>query len=124
MVGFRVVDCARQMAEVVGVGLTPLRTRRRRECGSRSWCGLLTLVVVAERSEPVEEGSTYLLASAVQLRQAALHAGRLDVVAKADEIIALLATGADDDPTGREGQQQGRDDARNAVLRLLDGLGF
>jgi hypothetical protein len=79
---------------------------------------------VAERSEPVEEGSTYLLASAVQLRQAALHAGRLDVVAKADEIIALLATGADDDPIGREGEQQGRDDARNAVLRLLDGLGF
>jgi hypothetical protein len=72
---------------------------------------------VAERSEPVEVGSTYLLASAVQLRQAALDAGRHDVVAKADEIIALLASDA-------EGQQQGRDDARNAVLRILDRLGF
>jgi hypothetical protein len=79
---------------------------------------------MAERSEPVDERSTpaYLLASAVHLKQAAVRAGRLDVAAKADEVIALVANA--DNPIEAKDQRQERNDVRNAVLRILDGLGF
>jgi hypothetical protein len=58
-----------------------------------------------------------LRALATQLREAAAQAGRVDVAAKADEAIALLAAG-DGDPERKRG------DAGNAILRTLDGLGF
>jgi hypothetical protein len=79
---------------------------------------------MAERSEPVGGDSTasYLLASAVHLKQAAVRAGRFDVAAKADEAIALLA-GADN-PVDGEDQREKRNDVGNAVLKILDGLGF
>jgi hypothetical protein len=65
---------------------------------------------------PEEKSSTTRLAAlAVQLREAATRAGRLDVAEKADEAVALLADA--DTPT--------RDrDTGNAILRTLDGLGF
>ena len=66
-----------------------------------------------------DERSTagYLLASAVHLKQAAVRAGRPDVAAKADEAIALLGDAGEDQP-------QMRSDVGNAVLKILDGLGF
>ena len=54
-----------------------------------------------------------MLALGKQFRDAALRAGRDDVVAKIDEAILLVA---------REPRRG--DDKANAVLRLLDGLGF
>jgi hypothetical protein len=79
---------------------------------------------MAERSEPVDGASTaaYLLASAVHLKQTAVRAGRSDVAARADEVIALLAS-ADNPIDGRDQPQKGND-VGNAVLRILDGLGF
>lgn len=62
--------------------------------------------------EPDQEGRA-LLALGKQFRDAALRAGRDDVVAKIDEAILLVA---------REPRRG--DDKANAVLRLLDGLGF
>ena len=80
--------------------------------------------VVADSSDPDGESSTpaYLLASAVQLKRAAVRAGRLDVAAKADEVIALLGNAAS--PVDGEDNKQGRSDVRNEVLKILDGLGF
>jgi hypothetical protein len=63
-----------------------------------------------------ERSDRALLAIAKQLRDAALAAGRDDVVAKADEAIILLA--------GRNQKVGGADDRTNVVLRILDGLGF
>ena len=79
---------------------------------------------MAERSERVDQSSTaaYLLASAVHLKQAAVRAGRLDVAAKADEAVALLAHAGR--PVDGEDQPQKRSDVGNAVLKVLDGLGF
>jgi hypothetical protein len=59
--------------------------------------------------------AAYLLALAVELKQAGIRAGRPDVAAKADEIIALLPDA---------GKPTGGTDAGNAVLKFLDGLGF
>ena len=58
--------------------------------------------------------SAQLLTLAAQLREAAGHAGRPDVVAKVDDVILLLS---DTEPT--TGESKG-----NVVLRILDGLGF
>jgi hypothetical protein len=78
---------------------------------------------MAERTEPVDESSpAYLLASAVHLRQAAVRAGRLDVAATADEAIALLANAGD--PVNDTEQARERSDVGNAVLKILNGLGF
>jgi hypothetical protein len=76
---------------------------------------------MAERSEPVPSAA-YLLASAMHLKQAAVRAGRPDVAAKADEAIALLTSA--DNPIDGEDQPDKRNDVGNAVLRILDGLGF
>jgi hypothetical protein len=62
------------------------------------------------------------VALAVQLREAAAEAGRLDVAAKADEAVTLLADS--DTPSPDVDQAQGRRDTGNALLRTLDGLGF
>jgi hypothetical protein len=59
-------------------------------------------------------GQEQLLLIAVHLKEAATRAGRLDVAAKADEAIALLADGATEEPA----------DKASTVLRILDGLGF
>jgi hypothetical protein len=74
-------------------------------------------------AEPADQRSTaaYLLASAVHLKQAADRAGRRDVAAKADEVIALLGGDSSIDGTGR-GQE--RTDAGEAIQRILNGLGF
>jgi hypothetical protein len=79
---------------------------------------------MAEHAGPVEESSTaaYLLASAVHLQQAAVRAGRPDVAARADEVIALLADA--DNPIDGKDQPRARNDAGNAILKILDGLGF
>jgi hypothetical protein len=74
---------------------------------------------MGQRAEPADRGDGELLRLAVQLRQAATRAGRLDVAAKADEAIVLIA-GADDS----DDPEPGRDDKGNTVLRILDGLGF
>ena len=68
-------------------------------------------------TEPVADGlaAARLAALAVQLKKAALDAGRFDVAAKADEAITLLA-GA--------GESAGRDGKANAILQFLDGLGL
>ena len=89
--------------------------------GLRGWH---SLVVMVRRAGPSDEGSSTarLAAFAVQLREAATEAGRLDVAEKADEAIALLAEA--DTPMRDGGQEQGRRDTANAVLRMLDGLGF
>jgi hypothetical protein len=63
-----------------------------------------------------EQADRALLAIAKQLRDAALDAGRDDVVAKADEAIILLA--------GADQKVRGAGDRTNVVLRILDGLGF
>jgi hypothetical protein len=74
--------------------------------------------------EPPDEGSgaARLLDLATQLRAAATQADRLDVAAKADEAIALLADA--DTPIRDADPEQGRRDTGNAVVRMLDGLGF
>jgi hypothetical protein len=79
---------------------------------------------MAEHVEPVDGRSTaaYLLASAVHLKQTAVRAGRSDVAAKADEAIALLAS-ADNPIDGKDQPREGNN-VGNAVLRILDGLGF
>lgn len=59
------------------------------------------------------ERDAELLALARQLREAATKAGRVDVVAKVDEVVALLDVDAP--PRGRGG---------DTVTRILDGLGF
>jgi hypothetical protein len=61
-----------------------------------------------------------LLPLARRLREAATRAGRPDVVAKVDEVIALVGA---PDPVGDD-QTPGQQDRSNAVLRVLDGLGF
>jgi hypothetical protein len=62
-------------------------------------------------------GPAALLVLARDLRTAAVTAGRADVVAKVDEVILLIA--------GRVEPATGRDsDKANAVVRILDGLGF
>jgi hypothetical protein len=63
-----------------------------------------------------ERADRALLAIAKQLRNAALDAGREDVVAKVDEAIILLA--------GTDQKVGVTDDRTNVVLRILDGLGF
>jgi hypothetical protein len=85
---------------------------------------LTYLCVMAQQVGPPDEGSqaARLVALAVQLRESATQAGRLDVAAKADEAIALL--GDADTPTRDVDQEQGRRDTGNAILRTLDGLGF
>src|SRR5688572_16597944 len=100
------------------------RDPARRRVHPQRLCRLPTLVVMAERPEPVDNGSSaaHLLALAVQLKQAAVSAGRLDVAAKADEVIALLPIA--EDPIDGTEQPQERSDAGNTVLKILDGLGF
>jgi len=56
-----------------------------------------------------------------QLRDAAASADRPDVVAKADEAIALI-TGRDG--SSRTGEPPREGDQGNAIVRILDGLGF
>ena len=56
-----------------------------------------------------------------ELKDAALAADRPDVAAKADEAIVLLM-GEADSSGATEGQQDS--DKANAVIRILDGLGF
>jgi hypothetical protein len=65
----------------------------------------------------LEQETTQLLAAALQLRSVATRVGRLDVAAKADEAVVLIA-GADD------AHKSQRDGKINAVLKILDGLGF
>jgi hypothetical protein len=79
---------------------------------------------MAEQAGPPDEGSqaARLVALAVQLREAATQAGRLDVAAKADEAIALLAAAGTS--TRDLDREQGHRDTGNAILRTLDGLGF
>jgi hypothetical protein len=79
---------------------------------------------MAERAEPADETSTaaYLMAAAVHLQQAAVRAGRRDVAAKADEVLALLATAGN--PIDGDEQRQQSDDAGNAILKIMDGLGL
>jgi len=84
---------------------------------------------MAERSEAIDEEAAdesstaaYLLASAVHLKQTAARAGRPDVAAKADEILALLADR--DEPTGDQDERRERSDVGDAVLKVLNGLGF
>jgi hypothetical protein len=79
----------------------------------------LTLVVMPDESSP----AAYLLASAVHLKQAAVRAGRLDVAAKADEVLTLLGYAAGS-PIDADDQRQKSDDAGNAILKILDGLGL
>ena len=64
------------------------------------------------------EAAADLIGLSVRLRDAAVRAGRLDVAAKADEVIALL------DDADRGDREPGRDDKANAVLKFFDGLGF
>jgi hypothetical protein len=66
--------------------------------------------------------SADVLTVARQLREAAIRAGRLDVAAKADEAILLIA-GANDSADSDE-QKSTRDGKSNTVLKILDGLGF
>ena len=63
-----------------------------------------------------------LLTVALQLREAATRVGRLDVAAKADEAIILIA-GATDSADSDEHKSE-LDGRGNTVLRILDGLGF
>ena len=56
-----------------------------------------------------------LVGLSVELKKVAERAGRRDVAAKADQILALLTEG--EDAAGRTGHD-------NVVIRLLDGLGF
>ncbi|AGZ42986.1 hypothetical protein [Actinoplanes friuliensis] len=59
---------------------------------------------------------TTLLRLAAELRKAAADAGRSDVVAKVDEVIALLA--------GDRVAGEGSAPKTNAIIKLLDGLGL
>jgi hypothetical protein len=70
--------------------------------------------------EPQPEASA-LLMLARELRDAAVRGGRPDVAAKADEAIVLI-TGTDDTAAAGEAPSDG--DKGNAVIRILDGLGF
>ena len=74
--------------------------------------------------EPADVGqeATQLLTFALQLRDAATRVGRLDVAAKADEAIVLIA-GAHGS-VDRDEQEPGRESKGNTVLRILDGLGL
>jgi hypothetical protein len=76
---------------------------------------------MAERRE-VPEQERYdaaLLALAQKLQDVAVSAGRPDVAAKAEEVIALVRPGVDAD-----GDKRDRDKASNTLVRILDGLGF
>jgi hypothetical protein len=73
-------------------------------------------------SADVGPEAAQLLTVARQLREAATRAGRLDVAAKADEAIVLIA-GTNDSADGNE-QKSDRDGKSNTVLKILDGLGF
>jgi hypothetical protein len=73
-------------------------------------------------SADVGQEAAQLLTVARQLREAAIRAGRLDVAATADEAIVLIA-GASDSADSDE-QKSERDGKSNAVLKILDGLGF
>ena len=73
---------------------------------------------MVERPEQVPSPA-YLLASAMHLKQAAVRAGRPDVAAKAAEAVTLLGESPVDD---QDRDQRG--EVGNAVLRILDGLGF
>jgi hypothetical protein len=79
---------------------------------------------MGQRSDPADVGqeAAQLLTVARQLREAATRAGRLDVAAKADEAIVLIA-GATDAADSDEHKSE-RDGESNTVLRILDGLGF
>jgi hypothetical protein len=68
--------------------------------------------------EPDQENRA-LLSLAGQFREAALRAGRADVVAKIDDAILLLAS-----PVQPDSKAKSSNDKANAVLRILDGLGF
>jgi hypothetical protein len=83
----------------------------------------LTVGGMGQRSEQddVRQDAARLLPLARQLREAATRAGRLDVVAKADEVIALVVA---NDPVDDDDQKPGHDDKSNTVLKILDGLGF
>ena len=62
----------------------------------------------------MERDDRALLALAARLRRAADDAGRADVVAKVDEVIALIA-----------GERVAGGDRRAAsIMQFLDGLGF
>jgi hypothetical protein len=65
------------------------------------------------RSGDPDEQTTTLLRLAVELRRTAAGLDRGDIVAKADELIVLIAADRD---TG--------DGKAGAVIRFLDGLGF
>ena len=88
------------------------------------WSVRPTVGVMGQPPEPADTGqdAARLLTVALQLREAAIRAGRLDVVAKADEAIVLIA-GADDS-IGSDERKSDRDGKGNTVLRILDGLGF
>jgi hypothetical protein len=81
------------------------------------------LGVVEQQQETPESSPTpaALLMLARQFRDAAATAGRMDVVAKADEAIVLIMSKHDSADTS-EPQRDG--DKGNAVIRILDGLGF
>jgi multidrug efflux pump subunit AcrA (membrane-fusion protein) len=64
----------------------------------------------------MDDEASALLRLAAQLRRAAADLGRADVVAKVDEVIALVADGKLEEAGG--GSRAG------AVIRFLDGLGF
>lgn len=70
-------------------------------------------------AQPPGSAATDLLGLSVQLKNAAVRAGRLDVAAKADEAIALLAD-ADDPIVDRGDPEPGRDDKANTVLKFFD----
>lgn len=76
------------------------------------------LVVMAEGADLVGESMTAaeLRALAAALKRAAVRAGRPDVAAKTDEILALLKDPGEQKPV--------RGDAGNTVVKILDGLGF
>lgn len=66
--------------------------------------------------------SADLLALARQLRDAAVRAGRPDVVAKVDEVIATVVPGTA--PDGGTTASRDGDDKPNTIIKVLDGLGF
>jgi hypothetical protein len=79
---------------------------------------------MGQPSDPAGMGqeAAQLLTVALQLREAAIRNGRLDVAAKADEAIVLIADGIDS--VDGDEQKPERDGKGNTVLRILDGLGF
>jgi hypothetical protein len=106
-------------------GTTPARGAAAEHTRGRAgWLrGRHSVGVMAQHSGPPDEASStsQLAAMAARLRDAATRAGRLDVAAKADEALTLLA-GAET-PKGDDPEQRRRDTG-NAILRTLDGLGF